>query len=47
MDITIVNKMLVKKYFDDNVHIKENFRLDALKKSRQKQNIRLERKENK
>ena len=28
----IVNKMLVKKYiFDDNVHIKENVRIDALK----------------
>ena len=31
MDITIVNKMFLKKILDDDVHIKENVRLDVLK----------------
>ena len=45
MDITIVNKMFFKKiYLDDDVHIKENVRLHVLKKSRKKENVRLDRK---
>ena len=31
MDITIVNRMFLKQYLDDDVHIKENVRIDALK----------------
>lgn len=49
MDITIVNKMLVKLIFfkglDDDVHIKAKCQIRSTKKIKEKNNVRLERKE--